>query len=217
MADTDNSSPILRYNLVSNTVEYFNGADWYPADSDPAGGVTSFNTLTGDVTISAGSNITLTPSGNNIAISSTGGGSGASPNFVQVTQPNNFDSNATNVFQPSSVLTLTITPSSNTAQILINFSTNVYSATAGAEALVTIFRNSSNLAATSTMGFGVAQAGGIPAGTGSMVSGSFIDAPATTSSVTYTLYFCNTDNTSIVLCGNPSGAITAVLSALEIH
>lgn len=38
----------------------------------PASGVTSFNTLTGAVTISAGSNITLTPSGNNITIASTG-------------------------------------------------------------------------------------------------------------------------------------------------
>jgi hypothetical protein len=39
----------------------------------PATGVTSFNTLTGAVTISAGANITLTPVGNDIAIASTGG------------------------------------------------------------------------------------------------------------------------------------------------
>lgn len=38
------------------------------------GGVSSLNTLTGDVTLSAGSNITLTPSGNDIEIASTGGG-----------------------------------------------------------------------------------------------------------------------------------------------
>jgi hypothetical protein len=38
-------------------------------------GVSSFNALTGAVTISAGSNITLTPSGNNIVIASTGGSS----------------------------------------------------------------------------------------------------------------------------------------------
>lgn len=74
MADTDNSSPILRYNLVSGQVEYFNGADWYVALSDAVAGVTSFNTLTGAVTISAGSGITLTPSGQNIAIAATGSG-----------------------------------------------------------------------------------------------------------------------------------------------
>lgn len=37
------------------------------------GGVTSLNTLTGDITLAAGSNITLTPSGNTITIASTGG------------------------------------------------------------------------------------------------------------------------------------------------
>lgn len=41
------------------------------------GGVTSLNTLTGAVTLSAGSNITLTPSGNDIEIASTGGGGGS--------------------------------------------------------------------------------------------------------------------------------------------
>jgi len=43
-----------------------------------AGGVTTLNTLSGAVTISAGSNITLTPSGNNISIASSGGGGGVS-------------------------------------------------------------------------------------------------------------------------------------------
>jgi hypothetical protein len=37
-------------------------------------GVSSFNSITGAVTLSAGSNITLTPTGSNIQISSTGGG-----------------------------------------------------------------------------------------------------------------------------------------------
>jgi len=40
-------------------------------------GVTSFNTLTGAVTITAGDNVTLTTVGNNIEISATGGGSGS--------------------------------------------------------------------------------------------------------------------------------------------
>ena len=43
------------------------------------GGVTSLNTLTGSVTISAGANITLTPSGNNIAIASASGGTCTPP------------------------------------------------------------------------------------------------------------------------------------------
>jgi len=44
----------------------------------PAAGVTSFNTLTGAVTISAGANITLTPTGNDIEISASGGGGAVS-------------------------------------------------------------------------------------------------------------------------------------------
>ncbi len=51
MADTDASSPILRYNLVSGEVEYFQGSDFYPiANAD--GGITQ---LTGQVTAGPGS------------------------------------------------------------------------------------------------------------------------------------------------------------------
>ena len=39
-----------------------------------SGGVTSVNSLTGAVTLAAGSNITITPSGNTLTIASTGGG-----------------------------------------------------------------------------------------------------------------------------------------------
>lgn len=41
--------------------------------------VSSFNTLTGDVVLAAGANITLTPSGNTITIASSGGGGGGIP------------------------------------------------------------------------------------------------------------------------------------------
>jgi hypothetical protein len=53
------------------------------ATAGGASGVSSFNSLIGDVTISAGTNVTLTPSGNNIQINSTGGaGSGPGPDFL---------------------------------------------------------------------------------------------------------------------------------------
>ncbi len=58
----------------------------YPINggSGPGGGVTSLNTLTGAVTISAGSNITLTPSGNDIEISATGGGGSPAGSDTQI-------------------------------------------------------------------------------------------------------------------------------------
>lgn len=36
MADTDASSPILRYNFVLNRIEFFNGSDYYAASSGAA-------------------------------------------------------------------------------------------------------------------------------------------------------------------------------------
>jgi len=57
---------------------------------DPAAALTeaveSLNTLTGDVTISAGANITLTPSGNDIEISATGGGGSAGWDYGMITE-----------------------------------------------------------------------------------------------------------------------------------
>lgn len=48
---------------------------WPPQASGGAAGVSSLNSLTGAVTLAAGTNITLTPVGNTITIAATGGGS----------------------------------------------------------------------------------------------------------------------------------------------
>lgn len=45
----------------------------YPVEGGGSGGVSSLNSLTGAVTLVAGTNITITPSGNNLTIDSTGG------------------------------------------------------------------------------------------------------------------------------------------------
>lgn len=62
--------------------------------------VTSLNGLTGDITLAAGSNITITPSGNNLTIASTGGGGGSpggSDTNIQVNDSGSFygDANLT--------------------------------------------------------------------------------------------------------------------------
>src|SRR5665213_1179026 len=54
----------------------------WPQQASGSAGVSSFNTLTGAVTLAAGSGITLTPSGNTITIASTGAGSGTVSNFI---------------------------------------------------------------------------------------------------------------------------------------
>ncbi len=66
-----------------------------------ASGVSSFNTLTGAVTITAGSNVTFTPSGQNIEISAAGGGNppgGNANNQVQYKTDTTFGASANLTF-----------------------------------------------------------------------------------------------------------------------
>jgi hypothetical protein len=63
MADTDTSSYILRYNLITLLPEYFNGADWYTQHAGASGPTT----LTGDVTGSGVGSVATT------AVSAGGG------------------------------------------------------------------------------------------------------------------------------------------------
>lgn len=51
MADTDNASYIIRYNLTDNNLEYFQGADWYTATAAIMAGITQ---LHGDVAAGPG-------------------------------------------------------------------------------------------------------------------------------------------------------------------
>lgn len=86
-------------------------------------GVTSFNTLTGAVTISAGSGITLTPVGNDISIASTGGGSGTVTS-VSVVSANGVSGSVANATTtPAITLTLgAITPTTVNGITLIGAS-----------------------------------------------------------------------------------------------
>lgn len=66
---------------VANGYASLDGSGKVPSAQLPAAGVSSFNALTGAVTISAGPNVTLTPSGNDIAIAASGGGGSLTPLF----------------------------------------------------------------------------------------------------------------------------------------
>ena len=76
-------------------------------------GVSSINSLTGAVTLAAGSGITITPSGNTLTIASTGGGSGTVTSVSVVTANGVSGTVATATTTPAITLTLgAITPSS---------------------------------------------------------------------------------------------------------
>jgi hypothetical protein len=59
----------------------------YPPLTGGSGGVSSINSLTGAITLVAGSGITITPSGSNITIASTGGGGSGTVTSVALTSP----------------------------------------------------------------------------------------------------------------------------------
>jgi hypothetical protein len=65
------------WNITSSTLRVCAGplpCTWTAVGGGGGGGVTSLNGLTGAVVLAAGTNITLTPSGNTITIASSGGG-----------------------------------------------------------------------------------------------------------------------------------------------
>lgn len=94
-----------------------------PASGGSGGGVTSLNTLTGAVTLAAGSGISITPSGNTLTIAATGAGSGTVTTVSVVTANGVSGSVANPTSTPAITLTLgAITPSSVVASGIGSFS-----------------------------------------------------------------------------------------------
>jgi hypothetical protein len=157
MADSDSSSPIVRYNLILNQLEYFNGSDWYAAATSPEMPVVdTINGLHGDLTLAAGSNITLTPSGNTITIAATGGGSSPSIQIIQAAAPaaDQVDFTVTPGWDLGSAegtpLSLTITPSSASATIRVSLVCEAAFAGTPINCWVTAFMDSTNLYGSSS-------------------------------------------------------------------
>lgn len=110
----------------------------------------------------------------------------------------------------STGLTVTITPSSTNAQIALSMTSCVNIGAGGSEMAITFFRNGTELSGVPG-GFAVNDSSSpVP------ISMSYIDSPATTSPVTYTVYIKSFFGPAVFNMGssqNPLGIITAT----EIH
>jgi hypothetical protein len=104
-------------------------------------------------------------------------------------------------------LAATITPKSSTSKILIIANGSYYASSAG-NTYYTIYRNSTNLEITSSRGFAELN---FAAGTGGVMTVSYLDSPATTSATTYTIY-----TKQSVLVYFPVDGATATITLMEI-
>jgi len=127
-----------------------------------------------------------------------------------VIQTVNFITNSTtssfNQTLTATSLAATITPKFSTSSILIFYAANIYIGSTNAWAISTIYRNSTNLSGSSIVGFGSSGTGVGSSSTGqqSVHSASYYDSPATTSSVTYTIYIAGTSGITTTINGAPA-------------
>lgn len=117
----------------------------YPVEGSSSG-VTSINTLTGTVTLAAGTGVTITPSGNTLTIAAPGAGSGTVTS-VSVTSANGF---AGTVATPTTTPAITI--STTVTGVLKGNGTAISAATAGTDYVIpsgSITGTASNITASS--------------------------------------------------------------------
>lgn len=93
--NSDQSSYNLRFNEQTGALEYANGLTWIVVPGTGSSVVDSVNGLMGAVTLAAGSNITITPSGQTLTVAATGGGTpGGADSNVQFNSGGTFGGNA---------------------------------------------------------------------------------------------------------------------------
>jgi hypothetical protein len=111
---------------------------------------------------------------------------------------------------------VTITPTSATSKILVNFSVNAQVdayTTDGVQCVIQIVRNSTALGNTAINGFGAVFSANLPL--------MFLDSPATTSSITYKVqfkrywYYGSADN-AVAINANPGTPMTTFMVLQEI-
>ena len=117
-------------------------------------------------------------------------------------------STASSSYEVAGSLSASITPSSTSSKIFVQVNSSAYIAAAGAEAAYTIYRdNTTNIG----NGNGLSRA---YAGSSDLICPlhmSVLDSPATTSSVTYNIYFAKTQGSGSVFVNLRGGLQTMTL------
>ena len=146
------------------------------------GTVKTVNTLTGDVTLAAGNNVTITPSGNTLTIAATGGGSTAGVSSVNnVTGAVNLVAGRNVTISPSGQnITIAATGGGSAGVASVNGITGPVTISAGSGAGIEIYEDGSRITIDNT---GVTQLNGV-AGNATIVGTGGIEVNADTSDIT---------------------------------
>lgn len=159
------------------------------------------------------SNGSLTDNGDGTATLSAGGGSVGTIAQTQQFTTNANDATTSSTFASSS-LTKAITPTSATSKIRVSASFAFTVTDVNSYGLATVFRDSTNLAG-GTDGFATVYGPTEPAGISITASLVYLDSPATTSAITYTVKMRNTNGTTTINIGN-NGRIVGIILLEEL-
>ena len=111
-------------------------------------------------------------------------------------------------------ITATITPTSTSSDIYISVSTSGnLNNTAGVKLFYTLYRDTTNLGGTSTGMGGIRGLGG--ANIRGSISPNYLDSPATTSPVTYTLYFGTNGSATVEISSQAGEARSITLMEIK--
>jgi len=176
------------------------------ASTSGVGGVITTADNTGDLNIQSGGSTKLAVTSSGVAVTGLSKGSLPTGSVLQVVQATSTGSQAStsSTSYATSNFSVSITPTSSTSKVLINYS-GAYSLNPAATGLfITIYRNATDLGAINKV---LVTAGYIAT---SPINAIYLDSPATTSATTYTIYFKSVSGLVYINANEALSTLTAM-------